>query len=495
MDENTIFENQTPQSGEQQPSASNPWRPQQEQSNTAPQEPQVPKPLESPVSAGSFSPPLPPPPPQSSFLSLGNILKVVIGIVVVVLIFLLVFKFLPMFGKNKNGVTLTYFGLWEDSPTMQSVISGFEKENPNIKVEYQKQDIKQYREKLTTRVQNGSGPDIFRFHNSWYPMLKTILLPMPSSVITKQEITSNFYPVVQKDLVKNGAIYGVPLEIDTLSLYVNTEMFKAAGISPPTNWQDFIAASRQLTVQDESGKIKTAGAAIGTFDNVNHAPDILSLLFVQNGANMENLNLTPKQASDALNFYTSFAQGNGNVWDNTLDPSILMFAGGNLGMYFGYSWDYFVIRAANPNLSFDIVPVPTLPGQNQTIASYWVEGVSSKSRHQKEALLFMKYLAKKETEQKLFSEESKTRLFGEPYARVDLASSLQSNAAVYPFVSQGKNAVSSFFVDNTYDNGLNSQMNVYLGNAVRSVLNGTSADSAVDILSKGVTQVLSQYGK
>src|SRR5207244_1425991 len=107
-------------------------------------------------------------------------------------------------------------------------------------------------------------------------------------------------------------------------------------------------------------------------------------------------------------------------------------------------------------------------------------GISNKSKHQKEALLFMKFLSQKDTMQKLYSQEAKTRLFGEPYARADLADLLRENTLVYPFVAQGKDAKSSFFISDTNDNGLNSQMNGYLGNAVRSVLGNTSPDSAVE---------------
>lgn len=378
---------------------------------------------------------------------------------------------------------------------MKAAISDFEKTNPNIKIDYSKQDVKQYREKLSTRIQNGTGPDIFKFHNTWVPVFKNELLPMPADVIAKDEFSESFYPVIQKDLTADGAIYGIPLGFDTLALYVNADLLQAGGIPIPTNWQDFITASRQLTVKDESGRILTAGAALGTYDNITHAPDIISLLLVQNGAKLEDLGSTTQQASDALAFYSSFAKGSGNVWDSSLDPSIIAFANGSLGMFFGYSWDYFAIKAANPNLNFSIASVPHLPGQNQTIASYWVEGVSSKSKHQEEALLFMKYLAQKETAQRLYTEQSKTRFFGEPYARKDLGGTLQDNPVVFPFVSQGKDAVSSFFASDTYDDALNSQMNTYLGNAARSILNDISPQSAVETLVQGVSQVLTQYGK
>jgi multiple sugar transport system substrate-binding protein len=430
------------------------------------------------------------------FALFKKIAKILIGLFVVVLIFMFIFAVvIPLLTKNSSGkVTLTYWGLWEDSSIMQGTIADFERQNPNIIINYSKQDIKQYRERLVTRIANGNGPDIFRFHNSWYPMLSGDLLALPSDTISKDVFNQTFYPVVQKDLIRNGAIYGIPLEIDTLSLFINNQLFQSAGLQPPTNWNDFINDARAMTVKDQNGKIKTAGAAMGTYANISHAPDIISLLFLQNGADLKNLQNSADRAAGALTFYTSFATDQNNVWDNTLDPSILVFSRGDLAMYFGYSWDYFTIKQANPNLSLQIVPVPQLPGQNVTLASYWAEGVSAKSAHPKEALLFMKYLAAKNTEEKLYADEAKTRGFGEPYARVDLADTPKTTV-FYPAVYQAPDAVSSFFVDNTFDTGLNEQSNTYLENAINSILNGSSSQSALDTLSQGISQVLQKYGQ
>jgi ABC-type glycerol-3-phosphate transport system substrate-binding protein len=148
---------------------------------------------------------------------------------------------------------------------------------------------------------------------------------------------------------------------------------------------------------------------------------------------------------------------------------------------------YFTIQALNPSLRFQVSPVPHLPlGRKITVASYWVEGVSQKTKYQKEAMLFMKYLTKKETLQKMYSEASKTRPFGEIYPRVDMADSLKDNVFIYPFVAQAKDEVSTFMASDTYDNGLNEKSNTYLGNAVTSILDNTSPESALETLSAGI---------
>jgi ABC-type glycerol-3-phosphate transport system substrate-binding protein len=431
------------------------------------------------------------PPPSKIF----NGFKIFLGVIVVIAVIVFAFNIIlpKLFPSAVGKVTLTYWGLFEDSSVISPIIADFEKQYPNIKVEYVKQDLDRYKDKLVTRSSNGTGPDIFRFHNTWVPQLLGILLPIPGSIVSKDDFAKNYYPVMKKDLEKNGVIYGIPLEIDTLNLFVNKNLFQAAGLKVPSTWIDFVSVARQMTVKDENNSIKTAGAAMGTSNNVTHAPDIVSMLFAQNGVDLNNIASNVPAAGDALKFYSSFAKPPDNAWDDTLDQSIKVFASGSLAMYFGYSWDFFTIKSMNPNLSFDIYPVPSLPGQNISIASYWVEGISGKSKHQKEATLFLQYLASKEAAQKLFAEESKIRNFGEPYARLDLAGSL-TNSIAYPFIASAPSAVSTYFVDGTMDNGINSQINKYLNTAIDSVLGGSNPQDEADTLSKGASKVLKQYG-
>jgi multiple sugar transport system substrate-binding protein len=434
-----------------------------------------------------------PPPPRPSIISL--LLKIVIGIgMLIVLGFVGVRFVLPMFSSNGNEkVTLTYWGLWESEKTMAAVINEFQRENPNITVKYSRQDIKQYNDTLQTRIKNGTGPDIFRYHSTWVPMLREELLPLSQDAIKPDDFKKKYYPVVSTDVMKNGAIYGIPLGIDTLAMFVNTEITKEAGVSVPTDWNEFVKSAIKITVKDSAGKIKTAGAALGTYDNITHAPDILGMLFVQNGTDLTDMSKTPTNASETLQFYTSFASGNGKMWDETLDESIKAFTKGQVGFYFGYSWDVFQIRAMNPELKFEVHKVPGLPGRRTTVASYWVEGVSLKTKHPKEAMLFMNFLSKESTVEKIYAEASKSREFGEPYPMVGLKDRLKDNKVVYPFVDQAATAKSTYFVSNTYDNGINDKMNAYLGNAVRASLGNTSPQTAVETLSQGITQVLSLY--
>ncbi|KKP96198.1 MAG: hypothetical protein A2152_00310 [Candidatus Levybacteria bacterium RBG_16_35_6] len=476
MEEQTVF---TPQSQPSQPG-------------------QVTSPVVPPISEPQIEQPAPSPGNLSRKpgIPFGKILRVFIGLLVILLILtIFIGVILPKFGSKKvSNVTLTYWGLWENKAVMQSIISEFERENPTISVEYSKEDIKEYRERLETRIANGSGPDIFRFHNTWYPMLSSDLLPIPTNIISREQFKEKYFSVAARDLIKNGAIYGLPFNIDALALFINNDKLSAAGVSIPSTWNDFITASQTLTIKDQDGKIQTAGASIGTFENVSHAPDIISLLFVQNGVDTLDISQNSQRVSDALDFYTSFAKGDGAVWNGTLDNSILSFSQGNTAMIFAYSWDYFTIKALNPDLEFQIAPVPQLTSDNPTnLASYWADGISVKSKHQREALLFLKFLAEESSKEKLYTEEAKTRFFGEIYPETRLASKLEDDPTLSIFVKQAGSATSSYFVDSTHDNGLNDKLNNYLKDSVNATLGGSSPQSATETLIKGFSQVIFLY--
>ncbi len=495
MEEETIFNNTNPVRSENNEPQPSPPPPTPIQEPLQPMQVPPPPPIEA-VPAPSQVPPAPPPglvdhgdgPPFKKILKIVGVIALISLILIVV-----IGVILPRFNKPKQeNVTLTYWGLWEDSNIMKVAIDEFERENPKIKVDYQKQDIKEYRDKLSFRIPQGNGPDIFRYHNTWYPMISDILLPLPSEVISKEDFRSSYYGVASKDLIRNGAIYGIPLEVDTLSMFVNTSLIEEGAV--PKSWQDFIQKSQDLTTRTDDGKIDISGAAIGTYENVSHAPDLISLLFSQNGVDLNNISKSEGKVNDALRFYTNFALVENNVWDQTLEPSLMYFSKGKVAMAFGYSWDLFTIKALNSELPVKIFPVPQLlQDESINMASYWVEGISSSSKHQKEALLFMKFLAKQDTQQKLYAEASKTRNFGEPFSNVALGESL-ADSPIYPSVLQAKTAVSSPFVDGTYDNGLNEKMNNYLKDTINSILSNTSVESATQTLFEGFNQVKGQYG-
>lgn len=457
--------------------------------------------------------PMVPPAPEKPKSKL--ILVILAVLVLVSVVAYLIIKVLPKksFVLKKTPVTITYRGLFEPPSAMQSVIDDYQKEHPSVKINYVQENLKLYRERLQASLERKEGPDIFRLHQSWVPMLGSLMSPVPPTVYSNTGFEETFYPSAKDTLKYGGQYVAIPLMYDGLSLFYNEDIFRSKGQSPPKTWGELKTLACELTVKDEQGKIRTAGVALGTANNVDNWPDILGLMMLQNGVDLSNPSFCTKSSGvegsesclgrDALSFYTLFAGSQacsgessdvGAVWNSLLPTSTYTFATGNLAMYFGSSWRVFDIKSINSNLNFKIVPVPQLPGGNVSWSSYWVEGVSKDSKYQTEAWEFLKYLSSPTVLQKLYQTESNLRLFGEPYPRRDLADQLKTQPLVGPFIEQAPFAKNWYLSSNTADNGINQQIIKYYEDAVNSVNNGADALSALKTVTQGVSQVLTRYG-
>jgi len=445
-------------------------------------------------------PTTPNPPPKSPFT--GIIVAIVVILVLVIGFF--VARFIFQLNKKSQAVELTYWGLWESESVIKPLIDEYQSTHPKVKINYIFQSPREYRERLQTALSMSKGPDIFRLHNSWIPMFKNDLSPIPPTVYSASEFESVFYPTVKSDLRLSGNYVAIPLEIDGLAMFINDELLDKSGQSVPATWEDLRTAAKSLSVCDsEDGtcssgdRILISGAALGTADNVDHWQDILAILMLQNNVNLSAPAEGP--AEDALSFYTVFTRSD-RIWDSTLPPSTRSFAAGKLAIYFAPSWRVFDLQAINPQLKFSVHPLPQLPldsarGEKPvTWASYWVEGVNKKSLNSAAAWEFLKFLSSKESLAKLYQQAVISgRSFGEPYSRKDMTDSSQF---VQPYLSQAPNARSWYMASDTFDGptGINTRLSAHFAAAVNSVNQGRSPAEAVKTLSAGINQVLSQYG-
>ena len=462
-----------------------------------------------------FVPPESPPPPvapqePAKKSSLSFLPKPVLIGLGALLLFLLILGISKLFSKKESApagepVTLTYWGLWEPEPVMGGVIAQFEKDHPNIKISYKMQSPKEYKARLQNALNSGQGPDIFRIHATWLPLLSKELEEVPSAVAQKLGLESNYFPVVTKAISFNKRFYALPLEVDTLALFYNKDLLKEVGGQLPRTWWGLQKLAKEITKTTESGKITIAGVALGTTNNVDHFSDIIGLMLLQNEADPGK----PDQlVKDVLQYYTLFSSKD-KVWDKTLPNSTTQFASGKLGFYFAPSWRYFEIKAQNPGLNFGIAKVPQLPESreidfeaaeagegeltNIAWASFWVEGVASSSKNKAAAWEFLGYLASAEGLRHFYQAASQVRDFGEIYPLTNLAGELTTNPYLEPFVKQAENADFWYLSSDTHDASLNDLMIKYYEDALNSFAKSGPNNEALETLQLGVGQLVEQY--
>lgn len=404
-------------------------------------------------------------------------------------------------------VTITYWGLWEDENILRPVFDAYTKKNPHVTITYDKRTPKDYIALLLGRSPNGKGPDIFRYHNTWIPELTGgILASIPQEIMSKDEYEKTFYKVQQDDLGISGKYYGIPLYIDGLVLIYNTDILKAGGVqSPPTSFVgDLVDIATSVTVKGEAGPV-TSGIALGTSNNIEHFSDIFGvIMLLDNLEKQEDVSnawakavfykmLTDGSQSERggedLRIFREFAEQ--GIWSENMPNSIEAFASGKVAMIFAPTWQIPVIKAKNPDLKFAVAPVPQgLEGKHLTMASYWVEGVSSYSKAQIESWKLLKFMSQAENQEKMFALQSQYRGMGMAYSRVDMKSKLVDHPELGPLLLYSDSMVSLPIISRTYDAGLNDETSEYISKAISDSAKGVSYSSAFQQATTGIRQVM-----
>jgi len=342
-------------------------------------------------------------------------------------------------------ITLKVWGVFDDADSWKGLISSYHALHPNVTVEYTKLRFEEYKDELIRSIAEGKGPDVMAVHNTWLGGFTGLLTPMPDAVnvthletqgtlrkesvlvatsqstMSMKTLKSNFVPAVIDDVVMPyvkdaksdpvDKIYALPMAMDTLALFYNEDMLNAAGIpQPPATWSDFQEAVKSLTKIDTAGKITQSAVGMGMSDNVERAPDILSVLMMQNGVQMVDdrgrvtFNDTPKGSTrtsppgvDAVRFYTDFANPVKEVytWNTSMPSSLDAFVNGQTAMFLGYSYHLPIIRTLAPKLNVAVSALPQISTADLTqqvnYGNYWAEGVSKDSSYQDYAWDFVQF--------------------------------------------------------------------------------------------------------
>ncbi len=404
-----------------------------------------------------------------------------------------------------DKTNIIYWGLWEDENVMNTIISEFETKNPNIKVNYRRNQINDYRTRLKSRLSRTDAediPDIFRIHTSWLPMFQTELASVPQNTVNNLKLDDDLYDCYKRDLKINGNYKAIPIMYDGLALFYNKDLVEKSGAKLPETWVELQTAAEKIQDLNEDKTSKIAGVAMGLADNVDHFSDIVGLMMQQSGvnplllSNQKNLD----NLKSVLTYYSIF-RTKYHLWDESLPNSTDYFATGKLGFYFAPSWRVFDIENLNPNLNYGIITVPQLPvsekeGELTNIhwGNYWVEGVNAKSEKQKEIWKFIEFLASKETSDKLFATGSQIRNFGQISPRKSDQEKMMTNSKVKPFVMAADNAYNWYLSSNTFDSGLNDEMIKYFADAINSLsLLNKPADEVISTLANGIHQLVVKY--
>lgn len=318
-------------------------------------------------------------------MKLGNfqLITIVIFIAGGVLGIMVFSGFIPI-GKNKDTGPTGTVVMWGTVKTtsLSKALEDFSRANKTFVLKYIQKDPTTFDHDLLEALASGTGPDMFILSDDLILHYQDKIMPIPYASYPIASFKT-VYAGIGDIYLNSKGILALPLSIDPMMMYYNRTLFNSAGIiDPPKYWNDFETMIPLLNKKDANNKLLTSTVALGQFVNINHAKDIISMLFLQAGNEIVNekngtfhstLNeqdyKNPLNLPSMLSFYTSFSDPLNPLysWNRSLPNSRDAFSAENLAIYFGYASELGYLTTKNPNQDFYIAPVPQIKNSNMKV--------------------------------------------------------------------------------------------------------------------------------
>mgnify|MGYP001049099085 CR=1 FL=1 len=204
--------------------------------------------------------------------------------------------------------------------------------------------------------------------------------------------------------VKPG-YYGVPLDVSSLMIYYNKDLFVQAGLdpnNPPKTWKEFIEAGKKLRAANIQPFVSGFGESwlIGAF-----ASSYQWSLFGKQGI-LDTID--GKIAYNDPRWVRIFSLLN-EMKENKMFAAGMVtmvnkdaertFATGRAGMSFNGSWGVNVYKSMNPNLNYGVMAPPVLEDAKYPLLIFGGDGsamfVNAMSPKKDKAIAFLKWLSQR----------------------------------------------------------------------------------------------------
>ncbi|RAN76125.1 sugar-binding protein [Bacillus sp. SRB_336] len=200
-----------------------------------------------------------------------------------------------------GGKTLTYWAsnqgtsLDNDKQVLTPELKKFQ-DQTGIKVNLEVIGWNDLQTRIQTAVTSGQAPDVLNIGNTWAASLQSTgaFMPFDSAAFTAIGGKDKFV----KTAMDTGGVPGqdptsVPLYGLAYGLYYNKAMFKDAGLTPPTTWEEMVADAKKLT----KGSVHGMTLAAGSYTENSHFAFIDA---AQNGAEFFDSAGKPTFTSDGV---------------------------------------------------------------------------------------------------------------------------------------------------------------------------------------------------
>lgn len=305
-------------------------------------------------------------------------------------------------GGGGSSVTLSVWS-WrpEDAATYHKIFDKFTAAHKNIKIDFKPYKATEYNTILSTGLTQAGGPDVAQLRS--YGLLQPLidahrLVPLDGKVSGLSNFDASALDGARGK--QDHKVYGVPLEMSTFQMYYNKSIFAKYNLQPPTTWQQLIDIAKTLKQHGV-----TPFAAAGKDNWLLPLYDDMFAATRYGGPQFEKDVLSGKTTFTDPNYVAALGVLNQlkpyfpNDQMGLLETDVqTLFATGKAAMIPEGSFALAPIKAINSSVDMGVFNPPPPPGAivDHPLQVGWVDasyGLNSKSKHQKEALELLNWMA------------------------------------------------------------------------------------------------------
>ncbi|HEY7035473.1 MAG TPA: sugar ABC transporter substrate-binding protein [Thermomicrobiales bacterium] len=355
----------------------------------------------------------------------------------------------------------------------EKLVDAFNDSQGDVKADVQVVSWNDGYQTLVTMISGNKAPDLANVSASWMIEFNGIQALEPLDDKLTPGFLDPFVPAALDAMRIDGKLMGLPYFLDPRALYYRTDLFEAAGLQPPTTWDEVRAAAKALHNPPDVYGIGIElddcyeYAYLGAGGTTKYGPDGKSLLNSEIGVRAAQL-LVDLVITDGT---TQPGPATANR-DSDLQP---LFMAGKMAMLETGSWFPTILANDAPEIKYGFAKLPMADASIPYHNAFWPDVVVmfKQSEHKEAAAKFLEYQFNKEN-RVLFAQQR-----GVIPERTDVAQdpAFAENATVQFFVKELEVAINVYASPYIHENQAG---NIRKAELAKAVLGEQTAQEAMD---------------
>lgn len=146
----------------------------------------------------------------------------------------------------------------DNTGTVAKIVAAFNAKNTGVTIDYQElpPDSTQIHNKFATAfAAKDSSIDVIAVDIPWAPEFGSAGFLLPLDKYVSPSFRSNFFESTLVGTTYKNQVYAIPWYLDAGVLYYRKDVLDKAGVQPPTNFTELIAAAKKLQTADMYGYV------------------------------------------------------------------------------------------------------------------------------------------------------------------------------------------------------------------------------------------------